>query len=218
MPNVPRQPQVRLFRARSILAALVVAVVLVAVAALASGCGSSSTSATTSAAAAGGAGNGGRFAQYRACLQAHGFTLPSRPPGAPRGQGGGGPGGGLFGGGGGGGGLRGRFANNPAFQKAAQACGLPAGGLRVRRFQSPQARAALTKFVACVRQHGYSLPAPNFSGNAPVFDRTKVNTSDPRFVSATRACQADLAALRPPGGPGGPGAGVGGPPGTGTGG
>jgi hypothetical protein len=38
-----------------------------------------------------------------------------------------------------------------------------------------------------VRQHGYSLPNPNFSGHGPVFPASI--RSNPKFESASRPCQ-----------------------------
>ena len=148
-------------------------------------CGSSSntgsaSSSSTSASAAAGAATAGRSAANRtklvACLKSHGVTLPSRPAGAPAGGGYGaggggggtppagtrrpGAGGGFFGGGG-------RFANNPKLQAAFKACGAQGFGAGARRFSLNH--AAVTKFVACVKQHGYTLPAPNFSGKGSIF-------------------------------------------------
>jgi hypothetical protein len=116
-------------------------------------------------------------------------TLPNRPPGArPPGARRGGAGGlGFFGGGGGGGGAggpgrQGLAARNPKLAAAIQAC----GGFRgQRRFQL--SRAAINKYVACVRQHGYNLPNPNLSGRGPVF-QPSIRTN-PKFQTASRACQ-----------------------------
>ncbi len=206
MSNRLPRAHVRRGRSRVWLGALAVPCLVALVIA---GCGgSSSTNATSSASASAGASGpgGARFAKYRACLQAHGVTFPTRRPGT-RPPGGGG---GLFGGGGGAGG--GRFANNPRLAAAMKACGVPTGGLGFRRrFSSPQYKAALTKFVACVHQHGYNLPTPNTSGTGPVFKSGQVNQRDPKFISAAKACAADLQALRGPG-PGGPGGPGGGPP------
>ena len=118
-----------------------------------------------------------RRAQLVACLKAHGVTLPTRPAGAGlrvavaaavagpvRRHGGTTPRRGFFFGGGG--------ARNitPKMRAAFKACGADfgsaaapaarsAGGSRTRR--SP----ALSR--AC-NQHGYNLPAPNFSGKGPI--------------------------------------------------
>ncbi len=171
-------------------------------------CGSSSstTSKTPSAAAstgsAGGAGGAGggpggaRFSAFRQCLAQHGVTLPNRRPGSRRpgagGPGGpGGPGGGFFGGGGGGAGAGGGLAQrNPKLAAAIQACGGFRGG--GRRFRL--SRTAINSYVACVRQHGYNLPNPNFSGKGPVFPAS-IRT-DPKFQSASRACQSLLVPQR----------------------
>ena len=124
-----------------------------------------------------------------ACLKQHGVTLPARPPGA---RGGPPPGSGttprkgFFGRGGG-------FANNPKLRAAFQACGARFGFGGGQRFRL--SRAAITKYVTCVRQHGYNLPTPNFSGKGPVFpSNIRGNT---KFQAASRACQNRLV---PPGG------------------
>jgi hypothetical protein len=58
--------------------------------------------------------------------------------------------------------------------------------------------------VACVRQHGFNMPNPNFSGKGSVFPPSI--RSDPKFASASRACATLLRPRTPSGGvpPGGP--------------
>jgi len=192
------------------LATLLLAVGLVA--ACVAACGSSSTSSTSTAAASGSGGSatasrtGFDRSKLAACLKAHGVTLPSRPPGTHRpaaGYGGGNPGF-FFGGGGAGSGTGGRFANNPKLRAAFQACGGTRAFPGRRRFAL--SHAAVIKFVACVNQHGYKLPAPNFSGKGPIFPASIEKNA--KFQAAARACQADL---RPAGAPAG-----GAPPGSGS--
>ena len=187
---------------------VILTVVVLALGGLIAACGSSSsttTSSTTASAAAGGAGgapNASRRAALVACLKQHGVTLPARPPGAGGGTppGPGAPGGsgtstgttgtgtaprrGFLGGGG--------LAANPNLRAAFQACGarLRFGG--GRRFRL--SRTAITKYVTCVRQHGYNLPSPNFSGNGPVFPSNI--RSNAKFQAASRACQSLLAPPR----------------------
>jgi hypothetical protein len=189
---------------RAMLAGTVVVTALVLVA-----CGSSSNTSSSSASsgsAASSAAGGSTSAtqsKFVACLKAHGVTLPKRPAGARRrpngggGEGGGPPGGGggfFFGGGGGNGGAggpgAGRF-NNPKMRAALQACG---GGRFPQRRFTPN-KAAVTKFVACVKQHGYNLPAPNFSGKGPIFPASIEGNK--KFQTASRACASEL---RPAGG------------------
>jgi hypothetical protein len=202
------------------------AVVIAAAALLLAACGSSSnTGSTTSASAgsaaasAGGASSATR-SKFVACLKAHGVTLPARPAGArqrpPGGYGEGGAPGFFFGGGGGAaagggapGGARpgaGRF-NNPKFRAAIQAC----GGGQFRQRRASFNHAAVTKFAACVKQHGYNLPAPNFSGKGPIFPATIAR--DKKFQAAAKACASDL---RPQGAGAGPGGASGAPPGGGS--
>ena len=182
---------------------------IVATAIVLAACGSSSNTSSRSAssgsaasAAAGGA-NAAARTKFVACLKAHGVTLPNRPPGARRrpnvGEGGGfGGGGGFFGGGGNGapgaaGGARASRLNNPKMRAALQACG--AGRFPQRRFTP--SKAAVTKFVACVKQHGYNLPAPNFSGKGPIFPASIEH--DKKFQAAVKPCASEL---RPAGAPG----------------
>lgn len=161
--------------------------------------GTNSTSTTSTTASR----TGFNSASFRTCLKQHGVTLPSRPAGAPgagaSGTGttpgaGGPPGGGFFGGGGGG---RGAFSN-PKFRAAIQACGGSnfRGNFRGRAGGSRLSHTAINNYVACVRKHGYNLPAPNFSGKGSIFSR-KIE-SNAKFQAASRSC-ASL--LRPAGAP-----------------
>lgn len=189
------------------LVALTTTVAAVATLVLAA-CGSSSnTSSTSTSAAAGAAGGSGASpsgegssaarSKFEACLKSHGVTLPPRPSGVrrPNGAGGGGYGAGgpgFFGGGGSGaagapGSGAGRF-NDPKLRAAIQACG---GGQSSRQRFTPT-RAAVTKFVACVKQHGYNLPTPNFSGKGPIFPAGIARNK--KFQAASRACASDLRA------------------------
>ncbi|HSC02149.1 MAG TPA: hypothetical protein VLC49_02490 [Solirubrobacteraceae bacterium] len=190
---------------------LILAVVVLALGGLIAACGSSSTSSntttgsTTASAAAGGAPNASRRAALVACLKQHGVTLPARPPGARGGPPGSGSSGGsgtgtgttgtgttprrgFFGGGGG-------FAANPKLRAAFQACGARFGSGGGRRFRL--SRTAITRYVTCVRQHGYDLPSPNFSGKGPVFPSNIRGNA--KFQAASRACQNLLAPPRPSG-------------------
>ena len=192
--------------------------VLLAVSALTAAClaacgSSSSTTSKTSTSAASASGNSSRT-KLVACLKAHGVTLPTRRPGAgaganggpPPGGGSGAPGGagpygggpGFFGGGGGGAGGGGRFSN-PKFRAAFQACGGRAFGGGRRRVQF--SKTAITKFVACVKQHGYTLPKPNFSGGA-IFPASVERNA--KFQKAARSCSSLLRPSAPPQGSGAP--------------
>lgn len=168
-------------------------------------CGSSSSSSTTSASASSSntstTAAGGRFnsTAFRSCLKQHGVTLPTRRPGAGA-PGAGGPpaggGGGFFGGGGGA--ARGRFSN-PKFRAAIQACGggnFRAGGRAGGRFRI--SHTTINNYVACVRKHGFpQMPSPNFSGSGGVFP-ANIRTN-PKFQTASRACQSILVPARPGG-------------------
>jgi hypothetical protein len=200
-------------------------VTLVAGGALAA-CGSASSSSSTtssttasasasgsgsSSGAAGGGANSARRAQLVSCLKAHGVTLPSRPPGggAPPAGGGSGSGTGTTGTGTGTTPRRGFFfggggARNisPKMQAAFKACGAQFGfrGGAGRGFGGRISHTAITNFVTCVKQHGYNLPAPNFSGKGPIFPRN-IETNA-KFQAAAKSCQHLLIPPRPSGGSG----------------
>jgi hypothetical protein len=158
--------------------------VLLALAALATtgliaACGSSSsnssskTTSSTSTASAG-SGSGTNREALTACLRKHGITLPAGA-GAP---GGGAPPSAFPGAG----------AGGAKLQAAFKACG---ANFPARRSGAALQRQTVQKYVTCVRQHGYQLPNPNFSGNGPVFPANI--RSNAKFQAASRACQNLLA-------------------------
>jgi hypothetical protein len=187
-------------------AAAAVLVLLLACLGLAAcgGGGSSSSSSTGTTAAATSASTGtsakkapntGRFAAIRECLQKNGITLPQRTPGQKRPPGGAG---GFLGGGAGGPGAAGRAqlpkgVTRARYEAALKKCGAGAfAGRGGTRFKSPAFKTALTKFAACMRENGVNVPAPNTSGNGPVFDTKGIDTSSAQFKAAEAKCQSDL--------------------------
>ena len=185
--------------------ALLTVVVLV-LGGLIAACGSASSSSTTtststtaSAAAGSGGPNATRRVALAACLKQHGVTLPARPRGntGPPGGGTGTTGTGttprrgfFFGGGGG-------PAANPKFRAALQACGAKFGFRGGQGFRGRITHTTITKYVTCVRQHGYNLPNPNFSGKGPIFPANI--QSNKKFQAASKACQSLLVPPRPSG-------------------
>lgn len=172
--------------------ALAVIVTGCCVAACGSASSSSSSSSTTSSVASasatstGSASRSARRAALVACLKSHGVTLPARPQSGSGSSGTGprpGGGGGFFGG----------AASNPKLAAAFKAC----GGFRFRggsaRFRTVS-HQEIDKYVTCVRQHGFDMPNPNFSGKGPVFPASI--RSNKKFQSASRSCQSLL--VRPP--------------------
>ncbi|MGD0455603.1 MAG: hypothetical protein ABSB69_18615 [Solirubrobacteraceae bacterium] len=164
--------------------------------------GSSSTTKTTTAATSASATTpttgttskgrfpAGRFLALRECLKKNGITLPSRTPGqAPS------PGaGGLLGG-----------ANGPALPKGVtkaqyeavlKKCG---GGLRrggfggvKSRLSTPEAKKALAKFAACMRENGIKIGEPNTSGKGAIFNTKGINTTTAQFATAETKCRSNL--------------------------
>jgi hypothetical protein len=156
-----------------------------------------------------------RSASLRECLKKAGITLPSAPSGNP--GSGGPPSGGA------GGFKPPEGTSGSKFQEAIKKCGggrFPAGGRR--NLNSASAKATLTKYASCMRENGVNLPAPDTSGQGPVFNTKGLNTTSQSFKSAQKACQSDLKGAfaagappsggSPPGGAEGPPAGEGGAP------
>jgi len=200
-------------RAQSAAAALLILPVALGLAA----CGGSSkdSAATTNAGAA--TANGKRGGQFearasalRACLQKQGITLPKRPlaPGgsAAGGPPAGGPGGDPYSGRapGGGPGARGPFGRGARigprlpegvtrahFEAALKKCGGAAFG-HSGRLDSAQARERFAKFAQCMRRNGVNLPAPNTSGNGPIFNTRGIDTNSAPFKAADAKCMKEL--------------------------
>lgn len=124
-----------------------------------------------------------RFKAVRECLQKNGITLPQRKPGQP--------GAGPFGAAG-----LPKGVTRAQYEAALKKCGGRAGGgaffNRGGRFNSPQVKQALSKFAACLREHGVNVPAPNTSGKGPIFDTKGIDTSSSTFQAAEAKCRADL--------------------------
>jgi hypothetical protein len=76
-------------------------------------------------------------------------------------------------------------------------------GFGQRRANSPAFRQAVAAFATCMRQNGVKLPAPNTSGNGPVFSTSAVNRNDPNFKAANAKCQSTLRGAFPGRGAGG---------------
>ena len=202
-----------------------------------SGSAGGSTTQTTTTPPAGASAFAAQRAKLEACLKSHGVTLPQRSAsggyGGYGGYGGGYPGGGYPGAAtgttpapgtgttgqgfhpGAGGGFFRRFGGaNSKFAKALKACGAQFGGAggfgAGRRFTPHYSKTTLDSFIACVKQHGYLLPAPNTSGTGPIFPR-KIE-SNKQFQAAAKSCESILqSAFRGYPGAAGPG---GNPPGT----
>jgi hypothetical protein len=208
-------------------AAATVLVVLLAGLLLAACGGSSKSSSSTAAATSAAASNtpaaaGSRFGALRSCLQKNGITLPNRTPGgsAAPGAGSGVPGtGGAF--------VPGSGPQLPKgvtraqLQAAVKKC----GGKGFGRFGGPNGRggrgrfaARYTKFATCMRNNGVNLPAPNTTGNGPIFNTKGIDTTSAAFKTADAKCIKELAPAGAPaapgssGAPGAPGAAAGAPP------
>ena len=132
--------------------------------------------------------------EQRACLEKNGAPAPTGPPaggqpGPPPGASGAPPTGAPQ-----------RFQGNPQdfakMRAAAQKCGveLPQGGPGGRPdVNSDEFQTSVSDYATCMSDNGYAMPEPNFSGNGPVFDESKVDRSDPKFTAASAKCQDKLA-------------------------
>ncbi len=196
-------PQIHTTSSKPAIAAVLLVLASVALAA----CGSSSsssptTTASTSASTTTPTGQGlgaGRFLALRECLRKNGVTLPPHTPGQR-------PSPGTHGFGAGGGPALPKGVSRAQYQAALKKCGVSGGaffGGRGGRFNSPAVKQALAKFATCMGDNGVKVPAPNTSGNGPIFSTKGLNTSSATFRSAEAKCRGDLqgAFRASPGGP-----------------
>ncbi|HYM54021.1 MAG TPA: hypothetical protein VES97_01560 [Solirubrobacteraceae bacterium] len=65
---------------------------------------------------------------------------------------------------------------------------------RGTRINSPQFKQALERFATCMRENGVKVPAPNSSGNGPIFNIKGLDPNSPQFRAAERKCSAKLRA------------------------
>jgi hypothetical protein len=159
-----------------------------------------------------------RFTALRECLQKNGVTLPHPTPGqGPTGHVGGPNGGGFFGARGARGGLP-SGVSRTQMEAALKKCGgagaglhrfgaggYPGGGF-AGRLHNPTYTADLAKFATCMRENGVDVPAPNTSGNGPIFNTKGLNPTSPTFTAAETKCRPDLRQTFQPGAAGAPGA------------
>jgi hypothetical protein len=96
--------------------------------------------------------------------------------------GGGGPG---LGGGGGGG------IDREALQDATEVCGeIPQGAFGGERPDQTEVQDRLLEFAQCMRDNGYDMPDPDFSGDGGLTSAFgDIDTNDPVFQDASAACE-----------------------------
>jgi hypothetical protein len=175
------------------------------------GCGGSSSGSTaessTSASSSGsetatGEGKGGGMfnisEEAKACLKEKGVELPGFKggEGGPPSSGEKPEGGGLPGGGEGrppAGGFGG--AGSEEMKKAFEECGVeapefkggPGGAGGKPNTNSAAFQKQVNEYVACVRENGYELGEPNFSGEGPIFEKAESESAE--FKKASAQCQ-----------------------------
>jgi hypothetical protein len=180
---------------RVLIAALALAVAALVLVGCGGSSGGSSSEASTTASSSGSegptaegkGGPGGRFEiseEAKACLKEKGVEMPEfkggegGPPSGGEKPEGGPPGGGKFG------------ENKKAFEE----CGVefgggfkggPGGGKP--NTNSAAFKKQVQEYVACVRENGYELAEPNFSGEGPIFE--KAESENAEFKKASAQCQ-----------------------------
>ncbi len=182
---------------------------LIAAAFVLVGCGGSSsgssTARTTTAGSGEQGGRGGMFnisEEAKACLKEKGVELPEfkggeggapggaegempepgeKPEGGEMPEGGeGGPPGGFGG------------EQSEEQKKALEECGVETPEFKGGAGGKPNTNSAAFKkqvneYVACVRENGYELGEPNFSGEGPVFEKAESESAE--FKKASAQCQ-----------------------------
>jgi hypothetical protein len=175
--------------------------------------GSSSSGSSTTASAAGSEGSGSESSgaegekggpgamniseEAKACLKEKGIELPEfkggegGPPSGGLPEGGekpeGGPPAGGFGG------------QSEEMQKTFEECGVETpefkggpGGEGAPDTNSAAFKKQVKEYAACVRENGYELAQPNFSGEGPVFEKSESESAG--FKKASASCEGLLGA------------------------
>jgi len=183
---------------------LAVAIAMILGALVLAGCGGSSGGGSTeSSSTTAGTNGGGEQANFgiseedRQCLKEKGVELPAPPAGGelpegaepPEGfeppEGGKPPQGGGFG------------ENSKAFEECGvempELKGGPGGATAEGappNVNSAAFKKQVKEYVACVRENGYELAEPDFSGEGPIFD--KAESESAAFKKASEQCQSLL--------------------------
>jgi hypothetical protein len=94
---------------------------------------------------------------------------------------------GLGGGGGGGGGE----VDPQALQDATEVCGeIPQGAFGGEQPDQTEVQDTLLEFAQCMRENGYDMPDPDFSGEGGLTSAFgDIDTNDPAFQEAAEACE-----------------------------
>ncbi len=174
--------------ARAVLLVSCVPVILAA-------CGSSSAAGSSTSSSTSKSSGTASVAAYTNCLKQHGVTLPNfgNGSGPPGGSGGSIPSGTppSFGSGGSPP-AGGNFANNPKFQKAADACKSlrPSGGFGGPGGSGGFNSSAFAAYRNCLKLHGVTLPTGGPQGSASSTPPTTLDQSSPTVKAALAACAA----------------------------
>jgi len=157
-------------------AAIAGALALVLISLLLSACGSSSsgsTSSTASAASTTTTSNAaaGKVSAALDCLRRNGVTVTPAELAS--------------------GGLQlPKGVTHAQYEAAVKRCAQIATGEAVGRSVTGTAafKAAVAKFIACMKASGANLPAPNTSGNGPLFNPAALNPASPQIQAGLRRC------------------------------
>jgi hypothetical protein len=83
--------------------------------------------------------------------------------------------------------------HNARYRNALRACTRSVSPTPARgALAKPAYRAALEKFVACIRRHGVPLGAPNTSGRRPILSTRGVDIHTSTFRAALKTCRGAL--------------------------
>jgi hypothetical protein len=60
------------------------------------------------------------------------------------------------------------------------------------RLATPEAKKALSKFAACMRENGIKIGESNTSGKGSIFNTKGIRTNTAAFATAETKCRSDL--------------------------
>jgi hypothetical protein len=84
-----------------------------------------------------------------------------------------------------------RGVTRQRFEAALAKCGLPNIQVAGAPITNPTFRRRILQLATCLRADGFKLPAPDLSGNGPVFDTSGIDITSARWIAAKRTCRSE---------------------------
>jgi hypothetical protein len=77
------------------------------------------------------------------------------------------------------------------FEAALRKCGFANMQVEGAPITNPTFRRRILQLTVCLRARGFKIPAPDLSGNGPVFDTSGIDITSPSWIAAKRTCRSE---------------------------